>query len=81
MCKIKIEKFRVNRSRNIKYAVCSVYEKGDWTAYLDYNKVQILSQDDFDGETWRWTKGVQVEKVQARGKYQSWISLIIYKFI
>ena len=51
MCKIKIKKFRVNRSRNIKFAVCSVYEKGDWTAYLDYNKVDILSQDDLDGET------------------------------
>ena len=43
MCKIKIEKFRVNRSRNIKDAVCSAYEKGDWTAYLDYNKVPRLT--------------------------------------
>ena len=28
-----------------------MYEKGDWTAYLDYNKVPILYQHDFDGET------------------------------
>ena len=27
-----------------------MYEKGDWTAYLDYNKVPILSKTDFDGE-------------------------------
>ena len=44
-------RLRVNRSRNIKYAVCSVYEKGDWTAYLDYNKAPILPKDDIDGET------------------------------
>ena len=24
---------------------------GDWTAYLDYNKVETLSQHDFDGKT------------------------------
>ena len=27
-----------------------MYEKGDWTAYLDYNKVPISSKTDFDGE-------------------------------
>ena len=42
LCKIKIEKIRTNDKRHVKYAVCSVYEKGDWTVLVDYNKVQML---------------------------------------
>ena len=50
-CLVKIEKVRTNSKRHVKYAVCSVYEKGDWTAHLDYKKVKILSQHEIDGET------------------------------
>ena len=42
LCKIKIEKIRTNTKTRQKYAICSVYEKGDWTALVDYNKVQML---------------------------------------
>ena len=48
-CSIKIEKIRVNQTRHVKYAVCSIYEKGDWTAMIDYIKTPMLSI--FDGST------------------------------
>ena len=51
LCIIKVERIRTSTKTKQKYAECSVYEKGDWTAYLDYKKVSILSQDDLDGET------------------------------
>ena len=41
-----------------------MYEKGDWTAYLDYNKVPILPQHDFDGETCI----LDVRTVDAKGQ-------------
>ena len=51
LCMIKIEKVRANTSRRQKYAICSIFEKGDWSVYLDYNKVKILTQKEMDGET------------------------------
>ena len=51
MCKIKIEKIRTNIKRHVKYAVCSVFEKGDWTVSVEYGNVPILPQNEMDGET------------------------------
>ena len=51
MCKIKIEKIRTNTKRHVKYAVCSVFEKGDWTASVEYGNVPILPKNKMDGET------------------------------
>ena len=48
-CSIKIEKIRKNKTRHVKYAICSIYEKGDWTAMTDYTKTPMLSK--FDGST------------------------------
>ena len=48
-CSIKIEKIRTDRDRHIKYAICSIYEKGDWTSMVDYTKTSMLSK--FDGNT------------------------------
>jgi len=45
-CLVKIEKKRVNISRRAKYAVCNIYEAGDWTAFVDYTKLPILSKRD-----------------------------------
>jgi hypothetical protein len=42
---------RTDKKGNVKYTVSSVYEKGDWTAFIDYEKVKILSRDQMDGET------------------------------
>ena len=51
MCKIKIDKIRTNINRHVKYAVCSVFEKGDWTASVEYGNVPILPKNEMDGET------------------------------
>ena len=48
-CSIKVEKIRKNQTRHVKYAICSVYKKGDWTAMADYSKTPMLSK--FDGTT------------------------------
>ena len=48
-CSIKIEKIRVNRTRHVKYAICSIYEKEDWTAMTNYIETPMLSK--FDGST------------------------------
>ena len=48
-CSIKIEKIRKNQTRHVKYAICSVYDKEDWTAMVDYSKTPMLSK--FDGST------------------------------
>ena len=42
-CSIKIEKIRFNKARHIKYATCSIYEHGDWTAMANYRDVKMLS--------------------------------------
>ena len=51
LCKIKIEKVRTDKIGNVKYVVCSVFEKGDWTASVKYENVPILSKNNMDGET------------------------------
>jgi translation initiation factor 2 beta subunit (eIF-2beta)/eIF-5 len=51
MCKIRIEKIRTSIKRHVKYAVCSIFEKGDWTACVEYGNVPILSKNKMDGET------------------------------
>ena len=51
LCKIKIEKVRTDKNGNVKYAICSLYEKGDWTAVVKYEKVPILPQKKMDGKT------------------------------
>ena len=52
LCKIKIEKIRLNKKRRVKYAICSIYEKGDWTAFLDYGKMEFLPNEKIDGDTY-----------------------------
>ena len=42
-CSIKIEKIRFNKARHIKYATCSIYELGDWTAIANYHDTKMLS--------------------------------------
>ena len=48
-CCIKIEKIRLNKSRRVKYAVCSVYENEDWTGMVEYRKTPMLRK--FDGKS------------------------------
>ena len=80
LCKIKIEKIRTNNKRHAKYAVCSVYEKGDWTVLVDYNKVQMLPK-------MRMNRCVlDVRDVEVRGQKRKLILTdngdgpVIYKF-
>ena len=80
LCKIKIEKIRTNTKRHVKYAVCSVYEKGDWTVLVDYNKVQMLPK-------MRMNRCVlDVRDVEVRGQKRKLILTdngdgpVIYKF-
>ena len=51
LCTIKVDKVRANTSTKQKYAVCTVYEKGDWTLHADYEKVKILPKEKMDGNT------------------------------
>ena len=60
-CRIKIEKVRLNISRRVKYAICKIYEKGDWTAMTDYKDTKMLSN--FDGTTCI----VDVQTVDVKG--------------
>ncbi len=48
-CSIKIEKVRVNRAERIKFAIFSIYEKGDWTSVVAYKEAPMLKK--FDGST------------------------------
>ena len=48
-CSVKIKKIRIDRPRRVKYALCTIYGKGDWTAMTDYTKVPMLNK--FDGST------------------------------
>ena len=61
-CSIKIEKVRVDRSRRINYAICSIYESGDWTCMVDYLQIPMLRK--FDGSTCI----VDVREVDIKGK-------------
>ena len=65
LCKIKIEKIRTNRNRHVKYAVCSVYEKDDWTAYLDYSKMDFLPDEKMG---WGDTCILDIRTVNFKGK-------------
>ena len=64
MCKIKIEKVRTDKNGNVKYVICSVYEKGDWTAVIKYQNVPLLPQKAMDGETCV----LDVRTVEVRGQ-------------
>jgi hypothetical protein len=64
MCKIKIEKIRTNLKRHVKYAVCSEFEKGDWTASVEYENVPIFPKYKMDGETCV----LDVRTVDVKGK-------------
>ena len=63
-CKIKLEKIRKNAFSKVEYAVCSIYEKGDWTVLVQYDKTPILTQDKMDGETCI----LDVRTVDVKGK-------------
>ena len=65
LCKIKIEKIRTNDKRHVKYAVCSVYEKDDWTAYLDYSKMDFLPDEKMG---WGDTCILDIRTVNFKGK-------------
>ena len=58
---IKIRCTRLNKSRR-KYAVCDIYDKGDWTAFVDYPKTPMLT--DFNGKN----LVVDVKTVQHKGQ-------------
>ena len=60
-CSIKIEKIRKNKTRHVKYAICSIYEQGDWTGITDYSKTPMLIK--FDGST----NVVDVRTVEMKG--------------
>ena len=60
-CSIKIGKVRNNKTRHVKYAICTIYEKDDWTAMADYSKTPMLST--FDGST----NVVDVRTVDVKG--------------
>ena len=61
-CSIKIEKVRENRKRRVKFAICSIFEKGDWTGMVDYVNTKMLSK--FDGSTCI----VDIREVEVKGK-------------
>ena len=61
-CIIRIEKYQVKRSTRTKYAVCRVYEPGDWTAFVDYAKADMLKKQDGS------TRVVDVKTVEVKGK-------------
>ena len=46
-CKIIIEKCRVDSSKR-KYVLCKIVEKGDWSGYVDYKSVPMLSSKNKD---------------------------------
>ena len=64
MSKIKIEKLRTNVKTRKKYAVCSVFEKGDWTASVKYENVPIFPKNKMDGETCV----LDIRTVEAKGQ-------------
>ena len=44
---VRIDKVAANRSTRIKYAKCTIFKKGDWSAMVDYTKMPMMR--DFDG--------------------------------
>jgi len=73
---MKIEKIRTNRNRHLKYAVCSIYEKGDWTVYLDYTKMDFLPDEKMDGDTYI----LDVRTINFKGKKRK-LLLTCYKLL
>ena len=61
-CILKLEKIRANPTRHTKYAICSLYEPGDWTACVDFSKTPMLVNR--DGSTCI----VDVKTVEVKGK-------------
>ena len=61
-CIVKIEKKRLNLSRRTKYAICTVYSAGDWTAFIDYEKTPMLTNHDGS------TCVVDVKSIDVKGK-------------
>ena len=60
----EIDKVWTSKKNNCKYAVCSIYEKGDWTAFLDYGKMEFLPNEKMDGDTYI----LDVRTVDFKGK-------------
>ena len=48
----------------MKYAVCSVFEMGDWTASVEYENVPIFPKNKMDGETCV----LDIRTVEAKGQ-------------
>ena len=48
-CKIIIEKCRVDSSKR-KYVLCKIVEKDDWSGYVDYKSVPMLSSKNKDAK-------------------------------
>ena len=44
--------------------MCSIYENGDWTAYLDYSKMEFLPDNKMDGDTYI----LDVRTIDVKGK-------------
>ena len=59
---LKIEKICTRPARHTKYAVCSIYEPGDWTACMKFVKTPMLKNR--DGSTCI----VDVKTIDVRGK-------------
>ena len=59
---LKIEKICTRPARHTKYAVCSIYEPGDWTACMEFVKTPMLKNR--DGSTCI----VDVKTIDVRGK-------------
>ena len=82
LCVIKIGKVQANTSRRQKYALCTLYEKGDWTVHANYEKVKILPKEKMDGNTCV----LDVRTVNVKGQKRKLILTdrgdgpIVYKF-
>ena len=59
-----VQKIRTNVKTRKKYAVCSVFEKGDWTASVEYENVPIFPKNKMDGETCV----LDIRTVEAKGQ-------------
>ena len=67
-CKIIIEKCRVDSSKR-KYVVCKIVQKGDWSGYVDYKSVPMLSSKNKD------TKVLDVKTVTQNSQKHKFVLL------
>ena len=67
-CYVKILRTKQNKSRK-KYACCELYQNGDWTVFVDYNKTPIFTK--FDGSNCF----VDVRDVDIKGKKRKLLML------